>query len=317
MNMLNNKQFMISFCMTLVVVCVMFASSEIIHNTEVIFPEISALCIGYLLYHKHAWTVNHKRMLTCISTCAILGVIIVEYVPLLLWQQLCLAFIIGQLLLAYSGTDLAPMVSAIVLPVLLQSRGYIYPLSTIILTILVILFNEIEVKKQLRTKEVFKALNKPNKKEYLLITLRVMIVVVVTYMACAVDLKFIIAPPLIVAFIEFSKKSGKLREKPLKPIILLTISAIIGCLCRYIFTITYNIPITVTSIVAITITILLIYRTETYLPPIGAICLLALIVPEDILILFPLEIFIGTTIFMTFTKIIYRTETFKEYYHQK
>ena len=144
-----------------------------------------------------------------------------------------------------------------------------------------------------------------------------MIVVVVTYMACAVDLKFIIAPPLIVAFIEFSKKSGKLREKPLKPIILLTISAIIGCLCRYIFTITYNIPITVTSIVAITITILLIYRTETYLPPIGAICLLALIVPEDILILFPLEIFIGTTIFMTFTKIIYRTETFKEYYHQK
>ncbi|WP_455646061.1 HPP family protein [Methanosphaera sp.] len=311
MNIHENKQFITSVTMTLIIVFIMFASSEILHESEILFPEIAAICIGYLVY-KPSWNIDSKRILTYMTICAIIGVLIVEYTPLPLWQQLSIAFIIGQIILAISKTGLAPMLSAIILPVLLQSHGYIYPISTIILTSLVIIFHNIEIKKNLKTKQTFNKQGQLDKQEYILITLRILLIIVLTYITCKINLNFIIAPPLIVAFVEFSKRKSKLRKNPLKIIIILPLIATIGCICRYIITQTYHLPLTIASIIAITITIIIIDKTKTYIPPIGAICLLTMIIPETELILFPIEILIGTIILMTFTKIIYKTNLMKE-----
>lgn len=122
-------------------VILMMAAAELLHEKEIIFPEITALAVGYILAKKRAWIVDSKRILILITGCAVLGLLIVLYIPLSLRGQICLAFAVSQLIFLYSGTTLAPFVSAIVLPVILQTKSWIYPVSAFLLTLVVIVLH--------------------------------------------------------------------------------------------------------------------------------------------------------------------------------
>ena len=105
--------------MAMVIVTLMTAAACLLGNKEIIFPEIAAIAVGGLIAPKMVWNTNKRRILFFITLCAVLGVGIVRYVPLPLWMQMAMAFFISQIIFIYSGTSFAPMISAIVLPVML------------------------------------------------------------------------------------------------------------------------------------------------------------------------------------------------------
>lgn len=59
----------------------MVLAAELLGNKEIIFPEITALAIGYILSEKRGWNVNDRRMLFLITLCACAGLLSSVYLP--------------------------------------------------------------------------------------------------------------------------------------------------------------------------------------------------------------------------------------------
>ena len=150
----------IPYACTVLLVALMTLFAETLNEKEIIFPEITALAVGYMVAKNRSWKVNGKRMLSLITGCAIIGVCIVRFVPFDTYIEVILAFTIAQVIFMFSGTTFAPFVSAIVLPVMMHTTSIVYPIAAFVLTLLVILF---------RTTPVFLSGDKLEEPEYLLI----------------------------------------------------------------------------------------------------------------------------------------------------
>lgn len=129
--MLSVKRNWLNYIFTIAVIVLMTGIAEYCREPEIIFPEIAALAAGALSAPEQIWRVNRSRMFCYIAVCSILGVIVVRYLPFGYWGQMVSAFSAGQMIFLCSKTTFAPMISAAVLPVLLQTDTWIYPVSAV------------------------------------------------------------------------------------------------------------------------------------------------------------------------------------------
>src|SRR5574344_1577542 len=101
-NLNNRKSNIIGAVMTMVMAVIMVGASEILSEKEIIFPEIMALSVGSFMAPSFAWNVSKIRMLVMITVCAVIGVLIVIFMPLPLWIQISIAFLIVQIIYVFS-----------------------------------------------------------------------------------------------------------------------------------------------------------------------------------------------------------------------
>ena len=144
-------------------------------------------------------------MIALIAICAVAGVLTVRYIKVGLYLEILIAFVFAQILFMFSGTTFAPMISAIVLPVMMQTESFIYPIAAFLLTIAVVLFRRFLLKVKIRDKEDFQSVNLHAKSDVIDTAVRTICVAVVGFFAIWSGFKFAIAPPLLVAFTEFSR----------------------------------------------------------------------------------------------------------------
>ncbi len=313
------KQFIkniIPYISTLLLVGIMVGIAELLNEKEIIFPEITALAVGYMVAQKRSWKVNGKRMLLLITICATVGVLIVRYSGLTLFPQLIIAFSFAQILFMFSGTTFAPFVSAIVLPVMMQTKSFIYPISAVILTILVIGFHQLFLKMKIREDEEYIPVMLNNKDDIIDTALRIVCVAIVGFVAIYFNYKFIIAPPLLVAFTEFSRPRNKVRNKPIKTVLAITGCALVGSLSRYLLTIKLELPLTVSALIATLIMLLILTYTKMYMPPVGAITILSMIIPEISVITYPLQIFVGSVVIILLSRVFFMWRQDKKLYEK-
>ena len=62
------------YVLTLILVGIMTFVAEILGEGEIIFPEITALAIGYMVTQKKGWKVNDSLLIALIAICAVAGV---------------------------------------------------------------------------------------------------------------------------------------------------------------------------------------------------------------------------------------------------
>lgn len=311
------KQFIkniIPYISTLLLVGLMVGIAELLNEKEIIFPEITALAVGYMVAQKRSWKVNGKRMLLLITICATVGVLIVRYSGLTLFPQMIIAFSFAQILFMFSGTTFAPFVSAIVLPVMMQTKSFIYPISAVILTILVIGFHQLFLKMKIREDEEYIPVMLNSKDDIIDTALRIVCVAIVGFVAIYFNYKFIIAPPLLVAFTEFSRPRNKVRNKPIKTVLVITGCALVGSLSRYLLTIKLELPLTVSALIATLIMLLILTYTKMYMPPVGAITILSMIIPEISVITYPLQIFVGSVVIILLSRVFFMWRQDKKLY---
>ena len=201
------------YVLTLILVGIMTFVAEILGEGEIIFPEITALAIGYMVTQKQGWKVNDSRMIALIAICAVAGVLTVRYIKVGLYLEILIAFVFAQILFMLSGTTFAPMISAIVLPVMMQTESFIYPIAAFLLTIAVVLFRRFLLKVKIRDKEDFQSIKLHTKSDVIDTAVRIICVAVVGFFAIWSGFKFAIAPPLLVAFTEFSRPKNKARQQ--------------------------------------------------------------------------------------------------------
>lgn len=307
----------IPYITTLLLVGLMVGVAELLNEKEIIFPEITALAVGYMVAQKRSWKVNGKRMLLLITICATVGVLIVRYSRLTLFPQMIIAFSFAQILFMFSGTTFAPFVSAIVLPVMMQTKSFIYPISAVVLTILVIGFHQLFLKMKIREDEEYIPVMLNSKDDIIDTALRIVCVAIVGFVAIYFNYKFIIAPPLLVAFTEFSRPRNKVRNKPIKTVLVITGCALVGSLSRYLLTIKLELPLTVSALIATLVMLLILTYTKMYMPPVGAITILSMMIPQSSVITYPLQIFVGSVVIILLSRVFFMWRQDKKLYEKE
>ncbi|MCR4902457.1 MAG: HPP family protein [Butyrivibrio sp.] len=299
----SKNNILLSSLASIAVITIMIFLSEITGEKEIIFPEIAAISVGSFLSPQKSWNVNHIRMILTISLCAVLGVLIVLFVPFPLWIQVLLAYVVGHLIFSYSGTSFAPMISAIVLPVLIQTKSPVYIIAAISLTVFICILRQLLVINGIKTEPDFIPLPNPDKNAFKLMLIRIILVAAISFVFLClikeingVNVRFCMAPPLLVAFTELSKPGSKAIKNPHKVILLISLCGLIGSVSRLIFCTFFGLPLTMACVIATTAMIALLYSFKLFLPPAGAICILAMLIPEEALIPYSVEILAGISI---------------------
>lgn len=304
----NRKNKIIGAVMTIVMAVIMVGASELLSEKEIIFPEIMALAVGSFMAPSFVWNVSKIRMIVLITVCAVIGVLIVIFMPLPLWIQVSTAFLIVQIIYVFSRTTFAPAISAMVLPVLLQTRSIVYPVAAFVLTAFIVSVLHVLEKTGVKDKREYIQLPLPEKKDITDMIMRVLCVTVLVFLSVKSGMKFCIAPPLLVAFTEFTKPECKARKKPFASVITVTVCALSGAVCRMFINIYLGLPLTAASAAAVIVIICYIYKVKLYLPPAGAMTVLAMLIPENSVIIYPIEVFAGISVMMCLALLLFKNK---------
>lgn len=282
----------------IVLVIIMVGLSEIMDEKEIVFPEITALAIGTLLAPKLSWQTSRIRMLILIGICSVFGLGMVTLVPLPVWAKVIIGYLFCQMVYLYSKTTFAPLISAAILPILMGTESVIYPFSACGFTILVILAEQLLIRCGVKDKEIYVPLAYPDKEDLKSAWIRLAVVAVMAVFCIPLGVKFCLAPPILVAFTEFTRAGSKARKKPKKAVLIITGCALFGALGRLVLCGLFGLPLTAAAVFATIMMITILKSTRMYLPPAGALTILPMIIPAEMLVIYPLQVFAGTAVFM-------------------
>jgi len=280
------------------VVVLMVGVAEFFCEREIIFPEVAALCAGCFLSPRLVWTTGYVRMVLCVSLCAVLGVLIVRFVPAPVPVQFATAVLLGQLVLFASRTTFAPLVSAIALPVLIQTRSFVYVAAAFFLTVLVVVLRAVAVRLGIAEAVKGGSVSVPVREFVPVLLFRMAVVCALSAFAIPAGLKFIVAPPLVVAFTELSGRGSRAMSRPFSAVALITLCALSGSLCRLAFCAGLGLPLSSAAFVSSAASIALVRLFGMVFPPAAALCVLALLIPAESVAFFPLQVFAGITVFV-------------------
>ncbi len=280
------------------ILLVMAGAAEILQEKEVIFPEIAAIALGYLIAPRQPWRVNSVRMFLTITGCAVCGFLIVLYVPAPLLIQIVLAFAVSQVFFLFGGTSMAPMISAAVLPVILQTHSIVYPISASSLTLGVIILHKILVKLGKRIPAPFTPVPLPGRPQLIAAVKRIVTVLLLAWVAIDARLIFMAAPPVLVAFTEFSNPKSPARKRPLAVCLLIFSCSLYGSVFRLLIMDVLGLPLVLCVLCVIAASFLTIKISALWIPPAAAMGILAMIIPEAQVVTFPLQVFCGAAVLM-------------------
>ena len=122
----------------LLMILLMIGAAELLMEREIIFPEMAALTIGMWIVDKRVWRVSRIGVVVLMALGAIAGVCIVRYSPFPLLANLMFAFAFAAICLTLSRATLVPQISACMLPVLLETESWVYPVAVFIMSVIVV-----------------------------------------------------------------------------------------------------------------------------------------------------------------------------------
>lgn len=301
------KKSIVANIMTIILVALMILMAEIFQEREFIFPEITALTVGAWLAPKQVWKTDKIKLVLLIGIYASLGVILVKYVNVDIYFKILIGFVACVFGLSVSKTTFAPLISATILPIIINTESWLYPLFAIFMSILVVLGQKfLEMggyRKPLEYQPV-----QVNWSEIIDLNIkRLIALAIITLIALSLDLPFMIAPPLIVAFVELSSNHPKLRHNAINLLIVTFICAFSGAYVRLIISELWNLPLTLCAVIIVVIMLIVMNKTEIYFPPSGALAILPLLIGPTKLTIYPLVIATGLILFIISAFIITRT----------
>ncbi len=289
--------------LTVIIIAVMIGASELMGEREIIFPEIAAIAVGMLLAPRRPWQVSRWRVLVLISLSAVVGLAVSVLLPLPLWEKMCMAFLLAQVLLVFGGTSFAPLISAAVLPVMLGTESMVYLIAAVSLTALILLVNYALERFGLRAPEAYCPVHPPEGRAWARVMLRCLLGCVCIALAVTLRARYMVAPPMLVAFTEFMNAESPAKRKPWKAIALIAFCAAAGAVSRLALSVALGLPLTVSAIAAAVILLWLLREFDMYLPPAAALTVLAMLIPQSDLIVYPVEILVGIAVLMGLAKL--------------
>ncbi len=292
--------------LSILLIAAMFAVAGISGQKEIIFPEIAALALGAWVLETPPWHGTNFNFWLSPSLAALTGVTIVRYFPYSPVLMTAGAFVVVILQLKLLRSAILPSISAAILPVITHAGSWYYPLSVCILAG-IIAFGRVLMNRSLPAINDDGLPSLPGRfmagwdrnavelKHWGKILAGILAVSVA---AVEFHVLYMLAPPLIVAFVELSKPDGILRRKSAKILLLLVLAAFSGVCWLYLFESVLHRPIWISACIS-TISVFLVYRAMRLpFPPAVAIALLPTIIPAGYLWSYPLHVLFGSAAFV-------------------
>lgn len=301
------------YFISLVLILAMVSIAEITGEREIIFPEVAALVVGSWVLEKQPWKVSKLGLVGLMTLCSIVGVFIVRYVNLGLTIEVLIGLVFTGLILKLSKTTLVPIISACILPIVLRTETWVYPISVFILTILIVsikyFIEDYGVREEFKEEITKLERNTSLRKKEFIRLLKIFITVgILTYFSVKFNITLLIAPPLIVAFIELTNEHCKFRQRSKSLLFLFIVVAILGFIFRIGFNEYLGLPLWLCTIFLLISLFICLEIFNMYFPPVAAIAVLPMLLTSKQVMFYPFQIAIGCFIFITIAMIFFREE---------
>lgn len=295
----------VRYLFSLLMIVGMVWTAGLTGEKEIIFPEMAALCTGMWIVDKRVWTVGRWQMVALMTAGAVAGVTIVGFSPGPLLLDLGLAFGFAAVSLVLSRTTLVPLVSACMLPVLLRTESWVYPLAVAVMTAVVATGQWGMEKSDLRSRgaETWKGgLKRKELRRWLLLLVSLLLLaaapVYTSYIYC-------ILPPLVVTYVEFASSRAGFRNRPVQTFLLLTAAAVIGAFFQAWGHVQMGWPEPVVAAADFICLFALFEWAGKCFAPAGAVALIPMLIPSDDLLWFPVQIAIGAALFIATALVVF------------
>lgn len=289
----------------LTLVVSMFAIAALMNEKEIIFPEIAALALGAWVIPQSSWDKKPVNLWVSPSLAAFTGMAIIKFLPFdsLIMIVVALALVILQLHLMKS--HVFPALSAAILPIIVHANSWLYPFSVCLFTGIIWL-----AKRWLDVDNTQIGKEKPVPENRSSFDLKYwgkfyLLVLGVSAFALNFDLPYMIAPPLIVAFIELTQPNSKINR--LTFVLLIGVAAFSGVFFFYFITYFLNWPVWISSAVSFAWLLILCRWMKLALPPAAAITLLPTIVSPQNLWSYPFHVILGACIFVVLRTLFFQS----------
>ncbi len=264
----------------------MVVVADVSGQSEVIFPEAAALCVGLWLMPKAVWNVRGWQIPLYLTAAATIGLALNLLLPAGFEVRFALAFVIVMGLLRLVRCNMYPTVSAAMLPVLVGTTSWLYPACVLVISALLALGRS-----WLRQEE------RPEYHPFgggqlVLLTVAVCLPLVVTHCAPIPTIRFLAVPPLVVTMIEFANRRSGFRERPWTIWGLIVAAATLGTLTGLLFHHRWGLPMAVGTFVTVPLMLLLFKRFKPFAPAL-AIAIVPALLPCEALPWFPLLAALG------------------------
>ena len=290
--------------MAIMVVVLMVAAAAYTSQKEMIFPEVAALAFGAWVMEETPWKGAKLNLWLSPTLAALTGFLIVRFFPYSPYLMIAAAFVLAALQLSLMRSSVLPSISAAILPIILHCNSWYYPLCVCALT------GTIAAGHFLAERFGWgghsggpygrDAVCRDNIYSRLIHWGKLFAVLLVV---AAVALKsgwlFMIAPPLIVAFAEFSKPDCSIREKPVEVFLLLSLAAFTGVGWLYLINYVMHWPIWISAGLSVLSVFIFYHMLKLHFPPAAAIALLPVIIPAKNLWSYPWNVLLGSAVFLS------------------
>lgn len=289
----------------------MLGVAALLTDMEVIFPEIIALAVGAWVVKRCPWQSSSINIFLSPTLAAFTGMALLKFFPYRPFYLICVAFILVVIELQLLQSDVYPAISAAILPIIVHADSWIYAVAVGVLTGIVLLgklyFDKEKGMELAYSRKPWLDQNSsfiPNGWQF---WLKVFVAVaLIAAVAVGADSIYLLAPPLIVAFIELSQPDSDLWHKPFKLWFLITLAAFFGLFWLVVTVDVFKLPFWAFGVFAVSWMFLLYHWFDMYLPPAGALSLLPVIVPPESLMLYPFQVSLGCLMFVILAKVIFR-----------
>lgn len=268
-----------------ILILIMVQAASLLHDSEIILPEIAALTVGLWIYHEANWLDRSFNLFLLPSVTAIIGFGI-NLLEISYTIKICLMIAIIVFLLVVTRSALAPSLATGLLPIIVNASKYSF-----IIAIVVFAFIEMIVVKGRKLDQNYAKKTKLNYRAMLLFLVSSLIWVSIVTLAGKPLMAAI--PPVFVVFFETLQKPMYSAEMALKQIAALTLSALIGVLACTV--IDSNV---VVALITLPLVFGVLHLLKVKIPAAYAFPLLAMIVPPAVFSGLPLSALIASSYFL-------------------
>ena len=277
-------------------VTVMVGVAGLLGSSEVLFPETAALLCGCWIIPVQAWNVTRPRMIALMCAGATFGLTLNLLVPAPLWARALAAYAFCVLAMNVAGADMTPMVSAAVLPVLLGTESWIYPAAVTTIVGLICAIQVLLERAGLREPIDFVPRRARTWEDVGMWLLRIAAFAAVGAPLYLMGQPLFAVPPLIVAYTSLTRPDHTLRMRPLRTWAVLALAALIGGCAREAMML--GLPIVPVALLAYGALVVDWHLCRDWLPPAGAVVLLALLVPSTSPLAYAIEVSVGAALWV-------------------
>ncbi len=272
----------------------MVAAAEFSGAREIIFPEMVALITGYWLSEKPPWRSGPVKLVILMTLCALAGVILAR-TEILLWGKIAIGYVLVAVILMLYRTTLYPLISACILPVMIDTENFFYVGVVFTLSVILVAIRAFFIRCDiLQEEETQWDYPETGKKDVIVWAVTIGVFLVYSAYPLTFGNPYFVAPPLVVAYTAMMQPNCPLFKTPIKACFMMILCAATGFAARFFLVEQLGLSLVVAAGAALLLYFAYMAFLDLRYPPTGAALFLPFLLPTEGLSAYPVLMAVST-----------------------